>query len=427
VRYDIFQEHFQKFDNKGNSLNSGFWVIIPFAKIDSKSQVTLAIRAKLRGGEICESSIGTLTLEPTINKDKCCYNIDGESFEKPVIAICMATYNPSIEYFRKQIDSILHQTYTNWVCIINDDCSKPKIFEKIKDIIAVDIRFKIFRNSSNLGFYHNFERCLTYVPKDVSFVALSDQDDYWHEDKLSVLLNHFDDETLLVYSDMNIVNENGELIHSTYWTTRKNNFTELDLLIVANTVTGAASIFRRELLEFLLPFPERIGDSYHDNFIACTALSLGNIKYVDYPLYDYRQHSGSVYGHKVPSRGIKKENLISLLKKITKNKIIGNSLKNFRQNLLNYRTVYYNDYIRRVLLAHVLNLRCNGLPEKKRKIINRFVSLEKGLYGIIFEVAKNKFLRKGLITIGSDSQLLISVLSTKIINMYNRFKHYFLK
>ncbi|MBP1709727.1 MAG: hypothetical protein H6Q47_260 [Deltaproteobacteria bacterium] len=248
---------------------------------------------------------------------------------------------------------------------------------------------------------------------------MSDQDDYWHDNKLSVLLSHFDEKTILVYSDMNIVDEKGAIVHPTYWTTRKNNFTELDLLIIANTITGAASIFRKELLNFLLPFPEKIGDSYHDNFIACAALSLGDIRYEGTSLYDYRQHSENVFGHKVPPIINKKECFLNFLGKITN--INSGFAKSFQQTLINYQTVYYNDFIRRILIAHVLNLRCYTSSEEKKKTIKRFTNFERGLYGIVFEVIKNIILKKGSVTVGNDTQLLKSVLSVRLLNKYNSF------
>ncbi|HET9152795.1 MAG TPA: hypothetical protein VFN85_01615, partial [Solirubrobacterales bacterium] len=68
------------------------------------------------------------------------------------------------------------------------------------------------------------------------------------------------------------------------------------------TVTGAASLFRRELLDLVLPFPEPVGDPFHDQWIAAVALAAGEIAYVDRPLYDYVQHGGAARGHEAAMR-----------------------------------------------------------------------------------------------------------------------------
>ena len=89
------------------------------------------------------------------------------------------------------------------------------------------------------------------VPREADFVALSDQDDRWHPDKLETLLRKFTPGVTLAYSDMNITDETGRVKASTYWTTRDNNYTHFAKLILANTITGAASMFRRNLLDYL--------------------------------------------------------------------------------------------------------------------------------------------------------------------------------
>ena len=420
ARKDVFEVLYNKMDVKGNSLNSSFWVIIPFHKIDARCDVSLDIRAVLSNGQVCESHAGSITLETTMHKDICDIEITTRSSDGPLVAICMTTYNPPIELFKKQVTSIVQQTHKNWVCIINDDCSNPDIFKQIKDITMGDSRFIVYQNPSNLGFYYNFEQCLLRVPDKVSFVALADQDDYWHEDKLSILLSHFDEDTMLVFSDMNIVDEQGEIIHDTYWTTRKNNFTELDLLILANTVTGAASIFRRDLVDLILPFPEKIADVYHDQFIACIALAIGKIGYVGKPLYDYCQHGDNIIGHFVPSdKGIGEriKHTFRWFKEIIP---LNNNFEGIKGLLWYYRAQYYNNYIRRVLIANVLKLRCNHSSKKKKAIIEKFVLLEKSAIGLIFQVIKDKILRKDSITMGLDSILLKSILANRLLNAYFR-------
>jgi hypothetical protein len=129
------------------------------------------------------------------------------------------------------------------------------------------------------------------------FVALSDQDDYWYPEKLQSLVDQMDDKSSLVYSDMRIVTDSGDLISETYWRNRKNNYQRLDVLMSANTVTGAATLFRAEMLEKILPFPKKIGDAFHDHWIAIVGITQGELKYIDAPLYDYYQHTENIIGH----------------------------------------------------------------------------------------------------------------------------------
>src|SRR5947207_2331413 len=75
----------------------------------------------------------------------------------------------------------------------------------------------------------------------------------------------------LVYSDARIVGRGGERISETYWHDRRNNHSSLLSLMVANAVTGAASLFPRALLDDALPFPPAQFAHYHDHWIALTA------------------------------------------------------------------------------------------------------------------------------------------------------------
>ena len=47
----------------------------------------------------------------------------------------------------------------------------------------------------------------------------------------------------LVYSDARVVSPDGELIHGSYWSERRNNYKNFGSLLLANSVTGAASLF----------------------------------------------------------------------------------------------------------------------------------------------------------------------------------------
>ena len=163
-------------------------------------------------------------------------------------------------------------------------------------ILDGDPRFVVSRSPRRLGYYHNFERALSMAPPSAAYATLADQDDRWHPGKLEALLGALGDANL-VYSDARIVDRDGRLLSNTYWSRRRNNYTNLASLLVANTVTGAASLFRRELLELALPFPPRHGSPYHDHWLAMVALATGRIAYVDRPLYDYVQHRGAALGH----------------------------------------------------------------------------------------------------------------------------------
>ena len=126
----------------------------------------------------------------------------------------------------------------------------------MEEELRPDPRFVVSRSPERIGFYRNFERAMSLAPAAADLVALADQDDRWEHDKLEILLREIGD-AQLVYSDARIVNEDGEVLADTYWQERRNNHDDIASVLMANSVTGAASLFRRELLDLRASVPAR--------------------------------------------------------------------------------------------------------------------------------------------------------------------------
>jgi glycosyltransferase involved in cell wall biosynthesis len=229
------------------------------------------------------------------------------------IAICMATWEPDPDRLRVQLDSIREQTRDDWVCVISDDCSSAESFAALEREVGDDDRFHVSRSAERLGFLRNFERAIGLAPASAELIALADQDDRWDPDKLDVLLAALDREpgALLAYSDVRIAAADGRVLSDTYFFERRNNAESMASMLITNNVTGAASMFRRELLATALPFPPggTGQELYHDHWLALCALAQGPLAYVDRPTHDYTRHDDSVTvaeaeGHWVaPPRG----------------------------------------------------------------------------------------------------------------------------
>jgi glycosyltransferase involved in cell wall biosynthesis len=278
------------------------------------------------------------------------------------VAIAMATFEPDPDLLAAQIESIRAQTREDWTCVVSDDCSSPRSFAATEGLIGDDPRFAVSRSQQRLGFYRNFERALGLVPAGVELVALADQDDRWQPRKLEALAGALGP-ALLVHSDARIVDDEGRVLSPTYWRARRPNSGDLASLLVANTVTGAASLFRRELLDRALPFPELPGSPYHDHWLALLALADGEIAYLDEPLYDYVQHGGAVLGHvggetagPAPANGPRAQR---------------------------WRQAYREEYLRVLGLARQLAARCEPLPDhRRRRALRRFLATERSPAGL---------------------------------------------
>lgn len=329
----------------------GFCAIVPFDQGWEPGQHEILLRARLAGGDVCLERCGSVEVLPRRPANELA--LSRPAGTEPLIAICMATYNPDRRLFERQVETIRAQTHERFVCLVSDDGSEPGAWSWIERIATADPRFACFRNPSRLGFYRNFERCLGLVPADAAYVALADQDDVWHPDKLATLLDALRESgALLAYSDMNIVSAGGRRIASTYWADRSNNSTRLGSLLIANSVTGAASLFRRELLDDVLPLPPDVGHSHHDHWIACVALALGELAYVDRPLYDYVQHDANVVGHYT---GGERSGLLHMIVRFATNPRL-----RLRNTITFGRTLYLTEVLRLELIGRTLELRLSG-------------------------------------------------------------------
>src|SRR5215207_4330858 len=173
----------------------------------------------------------------------------------------------------------------------------------MREILGDDERFVLSPSTERRGFFGNFERALALAPVEAEYVGLADQDDRWHPDKLEVLARELESGAGLAYSDVRVIDEDGRVRSETYWRYRRNNYTDFTSLLITNSITGAAALFKRELADRALPFPPPHGDIFHDHWLALVALATGEIRYVDRPLYDYVQHSDASLGFSKANAG----------------------------------------------------------------------------------------------------------------------------
>ena len=344
-------------DPQLRAYRSGFWGIAAIRT--ATDGVELSLEAVLTDGRRAHAPLGRIhEAEPTMPLP-----VSWPSGAGDRVAICMATYNPPPALLERQLQSIRDQAHGNWVCVISDDRSSPAAFETLTEAVADDPRFVVSRAPRRLGHYRNFERALSLAPPDADYVALSDQDDAWHPDKLTSLIAALGD-ARLVYSDARIVTAAGELVSDTYWARRANNHSDLLSLLVANSVTGAASLFRAQLLEYALPFPPAQFAHFHDHWLALTALSLGEIAYVPRPLYDYVQHGGASLGHETATQ------MVGLVERLRRR-------RSPRERARMWRLHYFVDVCRLLQVAAVLRIRCGDrMTPAKRRALERYLSAE---------------------------------------------------
>ena len=215
------------------------------------------------------------------------------------VDILMATYNGE-KYVKEQIDSILNQTYKNIQLIISDDCSTDSTRDILKQYEQNE-RVKIYYQEKNLGYIKNFEFLLKHVENDV--YMLSDQDDFWKEEKIEKSLEKLENENLnLVFGDLEVVDENLNTICPSF-----NKYMKLDRKIekyindyrmqyLYNCMTGCTMMARKKDIDKILPVPANSKHVPHDYWMGLMIALDGKVGYLKEKYIKYRQHGNNQIG-----------------------------------------------------------------------------------------------------------------------------------
>ena len=256
----------------------------------------------------------------------------------------MATHNPDLDLLRIQLDSLREQTEQDWVCLISDDCSLPDTYRRIEErspVMTASRSPAPRSGSASTGTSSGRSRWCPRRPNWSLSVTrtIAGTRTSWPSSSRASARTSWSTAT----SDWSTAD--GEVIADTYWSGRRNNHTNFASMLIANTVTGAASLFRREMLDYALPFPEAPGEQYHDHWLALVAMSIGDVAYVDRPLYDYVQHGSAVLGHSGANAGI------GAGKQKPSRRL---SIGAVRQFFSGWRSAYFDAYLRLSVLARVI-------------------------------------------------------------------------
>ena len=219
------------------------------------------------------------------------------------VDVLLATYNGE-KYLKCQLDSILNQTHKNIRLLINDDCSTDNTRVILKEYEEKDDRIKVKYNGKNLGYVKNFEDLLKRVEN--KYFALSDQDDFWKEEKIEKSLNKLlEEDADLVFTDLEPVDEKLNTI-----TPSMVRFMQMDknikkhqdykLVFLRNCVTGCTILSKKELINKYIPIPTK-KPMVHDWWMALIISQIGKITFLDESTIKYRQHGNNqlgIYGMK---------------------------------------------------------------------------------------------------------------------------------
>lgn len=216
------------------------------------------------------------------------------------ISVVVATYNGET-HIRNQLESIFNQTLTPDEVVISDDGSTDgtrdiikEFEEKYPDIVRVDFHGEGLGANGNSG--HSLEQATG------DLIAMADQDDVWHTQKLEKQVQAFEKYPDLALSCHNLMMTDSELEPiAPYWGEfgfDPRDFSSREELI--RQITPVSCLARPSMMipDWLVPLlnPPAPPEWFHDHHIALVAATQGPIHFLTKPLVKYRQHNNNVRG-----------------------------------------------------------------------------------------------------------------------------------
>jgi glycosyltransferase involved in cell wall biosynthesis len=222
--------------------------------------------------------------------------------DKDMLSVAMCTYNGG-RFVGPQLQSIANQSRLPDELIVCDDGSMdqtPDVVESFASSAGFPVR--LHRNERNLGSTRNFEQCIAMCAGRI--IALCDQDDLWHPQKLALLEQALRARPAagLVFSDAQLVDQQLNSLPCTLWQAvpfppaerrRMRRGKALDVLLRHNVVTGATMAFRADFRNIVLPIANQW---VHDAWIALLISAVAEVALLPQPLLQYRQHARQQIG-----------------------------------------------------------------------------------------------------------------------------------
>ena len=207
---------------------------------------------------------------------------------RPKVTVYVPSHNYG-QYLRQAVDSVLHQSLTDWEMILIDDASSDDTLRLYQEYVAAHPdRISLIHHDEAKGLTYNANRALEQARG--RYIMRLDADDWLDESALLVLSNYLDqhEDVALVYPNYFYVDADGGYLGVEH---RKKVGTEAKLLDLP--AHGACTMVRKRVLKVVGGYDEKLGrqDGW-DLWIK--VMHRYGIANVSTPLFYYRQHASSL-------------------------------------------------------------------------------------------------------------------------------------
>ncbi|RLJ63666.1 glycosyltransferase family 2 protein [Sulfurisoma sediminicola] len=214
----------------------------------------------------------------------------------PRVGVVLGTCNGA-RFLGEQLDSVARQSGADWRLLASDDGSVDATLEILNSFAAAWPGRVEVRAGPRLGFARNFLSMLENPGFDASFWAFCDQDDVWHDDKLSHAVGWLatvaGDRPALYCSRTALVDENGTRLGASPDWRRPPDFRNA---LVQNIASGNTMVFN-EAARRLVAGAGAVGVPFHDWWAYLLVAGCGGeVRFDPVPRVSYRLHGENALG-----------------------------------------------------------------------------------------------------------------------------------
>jgi len=223
----------------------------------------------------------------------------------PLVSIILPTFNGE-RYLRQSISSCLEQAYKNIELIIVNDCSADSSSAIIKEFANQDCRIIPIINDTNLKLPKSLN--IGHRIAKGSLMTWHSDDNFYEKDAIKKMVECFHNNPLadIVYSDFNVIDENGALLNP--------GFARESTMLYKYNCIGACFLYKKEVFLNLNGYDESLFLAEDYDFWIKAYEKFTFVK-LDKILYNYRYHPKSLTN--LQTTGIKNVTIETKLKRIS--------------------------------------------------------------------------------------------------------------
>jgi len=223
-----------------------------------------------------------------------------QSMNNPKVSIIIPVYNGE-KFLEETIESCLKQDYENKEIIVIDDCSTDSsvgILEQYENIIEI-------KNEKNLGLNRSVNKAVNCSSGE--YLLFLGHDDKLKHDHVSKIISEFDLNTVVVYCNSIIIDENSNEKYVTYnKDNERKNIKNIRFEIAKrNIISSTGLIMRKKSFLDVGGFNENFRN-YGEWHLWIKLLGKGNCKYSSQSKAYYRKHTTNI-SNTFTNKNIKEE------------------------------------------------------------------------------------------------------------------------